>query len=165
MPIASWFDTFLPQYAPKLAGQWGVTTWPEIGGAVGGSEAGGSVFVVPAAAKNKAAALKFLADTFMTQQGSIDVAKQFGEIPNVTAAQSDPAVTNNPYFGSGLIKAYQAAAPDYKVFPYDPAALKEITTLQNALSTFLSSGSDDPKSALQTAQQQLTAQVGNPYKQ
>jgi ABC-type glycerol-3-phosphate transport system substrate-binding protein len=167
VPIASWFSTFLPQYAPKLAGQWGVTTWPEIGGAVSGagSEAAGSVFVIPKASKHKAEALKFLADMYMTKKGTLLVFHAFGEIPNVTAAQSAPSVLDNSYFGSSLIKAFQAASPTYRVFPYDPAALKEITTINNALSSFLASGSNDPGSALESAQQQLTAQIGNPYGQ
>lgn len=165
VPIASWFDTFLPQYAPKLAGHWGVTTWPEIGGAHGGSEAGGSVFVIPAAAQNKAAAAKFLTDVFMTRQGSAAVAKQYGEIPNVTAAEADPAVTHNPYFGSALIDGFKAANASYKLFPYDPAALKELTILQSALANYLSSAATDPSSYLQSAQQQMVAQIGNPYQQ
>jgi ABC-type glycerol-3-phosphate transport system substrate-binding protein len=166
VPVASWFSTFLPQYAPKLAGKWAVTTWPEIGGAVngGGSEAAGSVFVIPKGSKHKAEALKFLADMFMTKKGSLLVFHAYNAVPNVTAAQKAPAVLDNAYFGASLIKAFQAASPAYKVFPYDPAALKEITTINNALSTFLASGSSDPTSALQTAQQQLTAQIGNPWK-
>jgi ABC-type glycerol-3-phosphate transport system substrate-binding protein len=165
VPIASWFSTFLPQYAPDLAGKWSVTTWPEIGGSVGGSEAGGSVFVIPAAAKNKAAAARFLADTFMTTQGAIAVSKQFGQVPNVIEAQSDPAVTNSRYFGTDLITAFQAADKGYKLFAYDPAALKELGILQNSLANYLSGGSDDPGPALQAAQQQMTAQIGNPYQQ
>jgi ABC-type glycerol-3-phosphate transport system substrate-binding protein len=165
VPIASWFSTFLPEYAPALAGKWGVTTWPEIGGAIGGSESGGSVFVIPAASQNQAAAARFLADTFMTKQGSVAVAKQSGEIPNVTSAQEDPSVTNDPYFGIDLMTAFQAANKDYKIFGYDPAALAELTILQNALANYLSGGTSDPTSALQAAQQQMAAQIGDPYQQ
>ena len=165
VPIASWFSTFLPQYAPALAHKWGVTTWPQIGGAVGGSESGGSVFVIPAASPNKSAAARFLADTFMTKQGSVAVAKKFGEIPNVIAAQQDPSVANDPYFGTDLITAFQAADKDYKLFGYDPAALTELTTVQTALANYLSGGTSNPAAALQTAQQQMAAQIGNPYRQ
>lgn len=165
VPIASWFSTFLPQYAPNLNGKWGVTTWPEIGGAVGGSEAGGSVFVIPAAAKNKAAAARFLADTFMTKQGATAVSKQYSEVPNVVEAQSDPAVANNAYFGTDLISAFQAADKSYKLFAYDPTALKELDILQHSLANYLSGATDDPSAALQAAQQQMTAQIGNPYQQ
>ncbi|HET8894864.1 MAG TPA: extracellular solute-binding protein [Gaiellaceae bacterium] len=165
VPIGSWLAEFLPMYAPKLANQWGVTVWPSIGGDAngGGSEAGGPVFVVPKAAKNKAAAMKFVEDMFMTKTGSLLTYKS-GAVPNVTAAQQSPAVNQDPYFGSSFIKAYQAASVHYKVLNYDPAALKEITILNNALDSFLASGSTDPTSYLQTAQQELTSQIGNPYK-
>jgi ABC-type glycerol-3-phosphate transport system substrate-binding protein len=167
VPIAEWFSTFLPQYAPKLTGKWGVTTWPDIGGAGNGagSEAGGSVFVVPKASKNAAAAAKFLADMYMTKTGSLLLFKHYNGIPNVVAAQNDPSVSKNPFYGASLINAFKAASPTYKIFPYDPAAISEITILNSALDTFLASGSSDPTSALQTAQKQLTAQIGNPYKQ
>jgi ABC-type glycerol-3-phosphate transport system substrate-binding protein len=165
VPIGEWFATFLPQYAPKLAGQWGVTTWPEIGGAVNGagSEAGGSVFVVPKASKNIAAAARFLADMYMTKTGSLLLFRHYNGIPNVVAAQNAASVKKNAYYGASLINAFKAASPTYKIFPYDPAAISEITILNNALDTFLAGGSSDPTSALQSAQQQLTAQIGNPY--
>jgi ABC-type glycerol-3-phosphate transport system substrate-binding protein len=165
VPIASWFATFLPQYAPSLGGKWGVTVWPEIGGAVGGSEAGGSVFVIPAAAKNKAAAAKFLSDMFMTSKGEVELFKAQNLVPNVVQAQSDPTVMSNAYYGSDLIKAFQAADKDYKLFPYDPAGIKEISILQNALANYLSSSAADPSAALAAANQQMTAQIGNPYNQ
>lgn len=165
VPIASWFSTFLPQYAPNGAGKWGVTVWPEIGGAIGGSEAGGSVFVIPAAAKNKAAAAKFLADMFMTTQGEVALFKAQNLIPNVTQAQGDPTVTANSYYGPDLMSAFQAADKNYKLFAFDPASLKELSILQNALAKYLSGDSQDPSGALASAQQQMTSQIGNPYSQ
>jgi multiple sugar transport system substrate-binding protein len=166
VPIGSWMAEFLPMYAPKLANKWGVTVWPSLGGDAngGGSEAGGPVFVVPKAAKNKAAAMQFVTDMFMTKTGSLLTYKT-GAVPNVKTAQSSSAVLHDPYFGSSFIKAYEAASPNYKVLNYDPAALKEITILNNALDSFLASGSTDPTSYLQTAQKELTSQIGNPYKQ
>lgn len=165
VPIASWFSTFLPQYAPDGTGKWGVTVWPVIGGASGGSEAGGSVFVIPAAAKNKAAAAKFLADMFMTSKGAIALFKLQNLVPNVTEAQADSSVKNNAFYGADLISAFQAAGKDYKLFAYDPASLKELSILQNALANYLSGSSADPSSALAAAQQQMSAQIGNPYGQ
>ena len=164
VPIGSWMAEFLPMYAPKLAKEWGVTVWPNIGGDAngGGSEAGGPVFVVPKAAEDKTAAMKFVEDMFMTKKGSL-VTYKSGAVPNVTAAQASPAVNKDPYFGSAFIKAYEAASAHYTVLNYDPAALKEITILNNALDGFLASGSTDPTSYLQTAQQELTSQIGNPY--
>jgi ABC-type glycerol-3-phosphate transport system substrate-binding protein len=166
VPIGSWMAEFLPMYAPKLANKWGVTTWPSLGGDPngGGSEAGGPVFVVPKGATNKAAAMQFVIDMFMTKTGSLLTYKT-GAVPNVSAAQNSSAVLHDPYFGSSFIKAYEAASAHYTVLNYDPSALKEITILNNALDSFLASGSSDPTTYLQTAQQELTSQIGNPYKQ
>jgi len=162
VPILSWFTSFLPKYAPKLAGDWAVAPWPGIGH-VGGGEPGGSVFVIPAGAPHKAAAAKFLADTYMTEKGSLDVDAESGEIPNVTAALSSPSVVNAPYFGPSLIQAYQQVGGGYSAFAYDPAALSEMTILNNALDEYLAGPDASPSAQLSHAQSQLTAQIGNPY--
>jgi multiple sugar transport system substrate-binding protein len=169
VPSGSWMAEFLPTYAPKLAGKWGVTTWPSLGGDKngGGSEAGGPVMVIPSQipTADKDAAVRFLIDMFMTKKGSL-ISYPIGNIvPNVTAAQGAPAVRDNKYFGSSLVNAYKAASTNYKVLNYDPAALQEIQIINNSLDTFLASGSTNPSSALATAQQDMSSQIGNPYKQ
>ena len=168
VPSGSWMAEFLPMYAPKLAGDWGVTTWPSLGGDAngGGSEAGGPVMVIPnqIPTADKDAAVRFLIDMFMTKKGSLLTYKIGNVVPNVTAAQGAPAVVKNSYFGSSFIKAYKAASANYKVLNYDPSALLEIQIINNSLDTFLASGSTNPSSALRTAQQDMTAQIGNPFK-
>jgi ABC-type glycerol-3-phosphate transport system substrate-binding protein len=169
VPSGSWMAEFLPTYAPKLAGKWGVTTWPSLGGDKngGGSEAGGPVMVIPSQipTADKDAAVRFLIDMFMTKKGSL-LSYPIGNIvPNVVAAQSAAAVKNNKYFGSSLIDAYKAASANYKVLNYDPAALQEIQIINNSLDTFLASGSTNPSSELATAQQDMSSQIGNPFKQ
>jgi multiple sugar transport system substrate-binding protein len=161
---ASWLPTFLEQYAPDLKGKWGVTNWPEIGGAVGGSEAGGAIFVITNASKHKTAAANFLTKTLMTSSGASEYLKANPSyIPNVTALLEDPAVQNNAYFGPSLIKTYLDASNSYKIFPYDPAANKETTVLSAQLANYLSSTDESPASYLKTAQDQLTSQIGCPY--
>jgi len=165
VPIAEWFTYFLPGYAPKLKGEWGVTTWPDIGGAANGagSEAGGSVFVIFKGAQHVAQAAQFLSDVYMSKTGDLALTEADNEVPNNTAAQNAPAELHNKYFGPTLIKAFRAAAKTYKIFPYDPAAETEITILNTALATFLDSGKTNPVSALQTAQQQMQSQIGDPW--
>jgi hypothetical protein len=102
---------------------------------------------------------------FMTSKGELELFKAQNLVPNVVQAQSDPSVLNNGYYGADLIKAFQAADKDYKLFPYDPAGIKEISILQNALANYLSSSAADPSAALTAANQQMTAQIGNPYSQ
>ncbi|MGH1524203.1 ABC transporter substrate-binding protein [Leifsonia sp. L25] len=161
---ASWLPVFLQQYAPDLAGKWGVTTWPEIGGAKGGSEAGGSLFVITDASKHKQAAAKFLGSTLMTSKGTAEFMKtQTGYIPNVTDLLNDPKVQNNAYFGPSLIKAFVDSSKTYKLFAFDPAANKETMVLSAQLANYLSSSDASPEAALATAQQQLASQVGCPY--
>jgi len=161
---ASWLPQFLEQYAPDLAGKWAVTTWPEIGGATGGSESGGSVFVIPAASTHKTEAVNFIASMLMTQQGAAAyVAANPSYIPNVVNLLNDPSIRNNAYFGTSLIDAYLAASNSYSIFPYDPAANAETTALSDALAKYLASSDSSPTSYLQSAQDQLTAQVGCPY--
>ena len=163
--LASWFPQFLQQYAPDLAGKWGVTTWPTIGGAKGGSESAGSVFVITKASKNKAAAAAFLANSLMTKKGAKDFAlANPGYLPNVESALNDPAIRNSKYFGTSLVDAYKAASKSYSIFPFDPAALKETSVLQAQMALYLASNEKDPSSFLKTAQEELTAQVGCPFK-
>ena len=161
---ASWLPTFLEQYAPDLKGKWAVANWPQIGGAIGGSEAGGAIFVITNASRHKTAAANFLTKTLMTASGASAYMKDNPSyIPNVTSLLEDPAVQNNPYFGQSLIKTYLDASNSYKIFPYDPAANKETTVLSAQLANYLSSSADSPASYLKTAQDQLTAQVGCPF--
>ncbi|MBR7837243.1 extracellular solute-binding protein [Actinospica durhamensis] len=163
---ASWLPTFIEQYAPALKGKWAVAQWPEIGGAVGGSEAGGAVFVIPAASPHKAQALAFLTKTLMTASGaSAYLQKNTAYIPNVTSLLQSPSVQDNSYFGPSLIKAYLAASSTYKVFPYDASNSAETTALGDQLANYLNSPATSPSSFLQTAQSQLASQVGCPYSQ
>jgi ABC-type glycerol-3-phosphate transport system substrate-binding protein len=159
---------FLPQYAPKGAGQWGVTTWPSIGGDKNGAGSGGGgtmiVFPKGVPAGNTAAALRYVIDMFMTTRGSLATFHIGSAVPSVTAALNSPSLENNPYFGPDYINAFKAAMKYYAVQKYDPAAFQESTIINNALDTFLASGASDPTSALQTAQSEMQAQIGNPYK-
>lgn len=162
--LASWFPQFLEQYAPDLAGKWAVTTWPEIGGAVGGSDSAGSVFVIPEGAEHKEAAAAFLAGSLMTAEGAKSFAQgNPGYIPNVVALFDDPDISQNAYFGPSLIEAYKAASETYSIFPFDPAALKETAVLKDQMANYLASDEQDPSAFLQAAQDQLTSQIGCPF--
>ena len=165
VPVQNWFAQFLPSYAPALKGDWGVTTWPAIGNDPNGagSGEGGDVLEVPKNAPDKAAAIQFLIDMFMTQKGSLSVYKLGSAVPSVTSALNSPAVAKNSYFGPSLIDAYKKAGSSFKVQNYDPSAFQENVIINNALDTFLASGSSDPTSALQTAQSDMAAQIGDPY--
>jgi len=162
--IAAWMPQFLIQYAPDLAGKWGVTTWPEIGGAVGGSESGAALMLVNANSPNKAEAISFLSKMLMTTQGATAYYAALPSwLPLVTDVFNSDAVLNNPYLGSSFHDAFLKAAPDFKVFPYDPSAMKERDVMVAQLTDYLASSDTSPTKYLQAAQQQLDSQVGCPY--
>ena len=161
--IGNWFTQFLPQYAPALAGKWSVTTWPTIAGASGGSEAAGSINVVPDAAPNKAAAIDILTKLFLTTKGNLALYHEMGLMPLTTSALNSPETLQaDPYFGSALPKVQRAALKGYKVFNFDPAALQEFALVQASLEQYLS-GALTLDAALNVAQQAAESQIGNPY--
>jgi ABC-type glycerol-3-phosphate transport system substrate-binding protein len=162
---ASWTPTFIMEYAPELAGKWAVTTWPVIGGADGGSEAAGSIYVIPEASPNKEAAAKFLTGLFMDPKGAqpYTEAREGGFLPAVTAVLESDFMKNNAYFGPSLSEAFAASLQNYNVFPFDPAAGTETQVVVDQLVAYLNGSDPDPTSFLQTAQDELAAQVGCPY--
>ena len=163
--LASWFPTFLQEYAPDLSGKWAVTTWPVIGGAEGGSESAGSLFVIPQASKNKEAAAKFLSGTLLDPKGSQAYVEARGGsyLPAVTSVLNSEFMKNNDYFGTSLSEAFLASGDQFKIFPYDPNAMKEQAVLRDQLVTYLAGSDPDPTQFLQTAQAELAAQVGCPF--
>lgn len=162
--LASWFPTFLKEYAPDLSGKWAVTTWPVIGGAEGGSESAGSLFVIPEASKNKEAAAKFLIGTLLDATGSQAYveARGGGYLPAVTEVLNSDYMKNNEYFGTSLAEAFLESGKEFKIFPYGPNAMKEQAVLRDQLIMYLAGDDPDPSAVLQVAQDELTAQVGCP---
>ena len=58
----SWLhgETLYEQVEKALKGKWACAQWPEIGGSTGGSDAGGSVFVIPSFSEHKEEAKELL---------------------------------------------------------------------------------------------------------
>lgn len=164
-PCGNWLKFFIPKYAPELSGKWAVAQFPEIGGAVGGSEAGGSLFCVPKDAKNKDAAVEVFSKLWLTKEGNFGFRAQPGReafTPICVDALADPAVmAPDAYFGESLMKEEVEAMNTYKVFDYSPAADLEFTILNQHLAEYLA-GSVSLDDALSTAQKDLKNQIGNP---
>lgn len=164
--IGSWMRAFLPQYSPDGAGKWAVTTWPVIGGADGGSEAGGSLFVIPKNAKNKKLAIEIYKKAYMMKAGAIaEYLKSGTFVPYTLDALADPELQKpDPYFiGTTYMTAYTEALKKFKVFPYDPAAAKELSVLNQYLIEYYN-GRLSLKDALAKAENDLKNTVGNPLK-
>jgi multiple sugar transport system substrate-binding protein len=163
--IANWFKIFLPTYAPDLAGKWAVAEWPVLADADGGSEAGGSVLVIPKNAKNKEAAKEFLFKLFLTKEGALALNKVHARTPILKDALSDPQVmASHPYFGETLAQVEAKALDKVKVFNFTPAADIERTMSAQALTKYVN-GDGSLDDILKQLESDLKNQVGNPFKQ
>jgi ABC-type glycerol-3-phosphate transport system substrate-binding protein len=181
--LANWLKFFLPTFAPKQTGKWKVAFWPQLTPLTDqryGSEAGGSVYVVPKRAKNATQAVDYLTKMFLDKQGSLAVYGTTGTTPLLKSAKDDfLAAVSNTTKPAGMSDADWAAQPanffgpdffdvelasyDYvKILPYDPSAAQEVPILVDWLTKFLA-GDVDLEAALKGAQSDMESQIGNPY--
>ena len=181
---ADWVDEFIPGYATlSQYGKWKAIPWPTLSPMANeqyGSDAGGSLFVVPKGAPNSQAAIEFLKQWRLSPEGSLASFNANGILPlNKTTASSvisslttakRPSATSQTdwlelpqhYFGSDYIATKLQAMNRVKVFGYDPAAVKEWSSIVSDWLTKLLSGAS-VSAALAGMQQDMQTQVGNPY--
>jgi hypothetical protein len=181
---ADWIDEFLPGYATTSQyGKWQAVPWPALSPMANeqyGSDAGGSLFVVPKGAPNSAAAIEFLQQWRLAPEGSLASFNANGILPlNQTTSSSvitslatakRPSATSQAdwlelpqhYFGSDYISTKLQAMNRVKVFGYDPAAVKEWSSIVSDWLTKLLTGTS-VSAALAGMQQDMQTQVGNPY--
>jgi len=181
--LANWMKLFLPTFAPDQHGMWKVALWPQLSPLADqryGSEAGGSVNVVPKRAPNASAAVEFLSQVFLDKKGAMVPYNAIGLTPMLKSlkddllagaknpvrpsgmSDSDFAAQPNVFFGPDLI-ALELQSYDYvKVLNYDPAASKGLDILTQWLNKFMS-GSVDVNGALSGAASDMESQIGNPY--
>jgi multiple sugar transport system substrate-binding protein len=181
---ADWVDEFIPGYATlSQYGKWKAIPWPTLSPMANeqyGSDAGGSLFVVPKGAPNSQAAIEFLKQWRLSPEGSLASFNANGILPlNKTTASSvisslttakRPSATSQTdwlelpqhYFGSDYIATKLQAMNRVKVFGYDPAAVKEWSSIVSDWLTKLLTGTS-VSAALAGMQQDMQTQVGNPY--
>jgi len=182
---ADWLDEFVPGYATlSQYGKWKAIPWPSLSPMASeeyGSDAGGSLFVVPKGAPNSQAAIEFLKQWRLSPEGSLASFNANGILPvNQTTASSvtsslstakKPQATSQTdwlelpqhFFGPDYIATKLQAMNRVKVFGYDPAAVKEWSSIVSDWLTKLLSGSASVSAALAGMQQDMQTQVGNPY--
>ena len=182
---ADWLDEFVPGYATQSQyGKWKAIPWPTLSPMANqqyGSDAGGSVFVVPKGAPNSQAAVEFLKQWRLSPDGSLAAFNATGILPiNSTTASTvisslstakKPASTSQAdwlelpqhYFGPDYIATKLQAMNRVKVFGYDPSAVKEWSSIVSNWLTKLLSGRASVSAALAGLQQDMQTQVGNPY--
>ncbi len=182
--IADWMQDFLPGYATSAqAGKWQATYWPKLFPDADeryGSDAGGSVWVVPTGGANKNLALEYLNALCLDKQGSLASFNATGNPSLLKSVQSSmldsinnsqkPASTTEEqwmtlpqnFFGKSYYPTQFASYDLVKVFNYDPAATKEFAILDQ-WGNKLVQGKASVAEALAGAQHDMQTQVGNPY--
>jgi multiple sugar transport system substrate-binding protein len=181
--LANWMKFFLPTFAPKQAAKWKVANWPALAPLADqkfGSEAGGSVVVVPKRAPHVQEAMDYLNKTFLDKKGSVALFQNGFVTPLLKSAQGDVldyvhnakkpadmkdedwAALPQNFFGPDYQQFEFSTYDNVKVFNYDPSATKEIDILRQWLIKYLA-GSTQLNDALASAQADMEGQIGNPY--
>ena len=165
-PCAGWLgqQIFLPTYSGE-GNQWKVTTWPVIGGTDAGSDAGGSVYVVPEFSAYPEEAAEFIAATCLSEEGSKIVFHMTGSLPQNTKALEDETLFADQadgYFGTTFVDAQIAALDKFGIFNYSPNASSEqdIVVEYFTKAVYGEMSIDD---ALQAAQDDLQTVIGNAF--
>ncbi len=182
--IASWMQDFLPGYATAAqVGKWQVKYWPKLFSTVDekyGSDAGGSVWVVPTGAPNKDLAIEYLSKLVLDKQGSLASFNATGVSPLLKSVQptvlssintsKQPASMSNAdwlalpqnFFGKSYYPTLFASYDLVKAFGYDPAATREFTIFEQWGNKVVQ-GKASVDEALAGAQHDMQTQIGNPY--
>lgn len=160
--ISNWFSEFLPGYAPKEAGKWAVAQWPTLGGANGGSEAGGSVQIVVSKSRNVKAAEALLSEVFFTDQGALASYTAIKNPPVIRSAWNQ-AIFHKPdnYFvGTTFLDQDKVALDTYRLQQFGPHSDKERSIMNDALTQYLF-GHQSLDAVLNQAESTLNNQIGN----
>lgn len=167
-PCAGWLgaDVFLPTYSgEENKGNWAVAAWPEIGGAVGGSDDGGAVFVVPTFSSNAEAAADFISAYALSESGSKIVAKANVAPPNNAKAMEDNTLfadEANGYFGTSLMDAQYEAMDTLSVFTISPNYSAEVDIVVEYFTKAVY-GEMTIEDALAAAENDLKTVIGNAF--
>lgn len=165
VPSASWFKSYGAKYAAGQEGKWAVTQWPEFAESIGGSDTGGSMFVIPVSAKNKQGAIDFLTQFRLDTKCSLGVFQSSAKIMPITIeALKDPIVTKPDAFWGATLPVEEAnALGKIKIFPYTPSSSQETGIVLQYLDKYIT-GTVDLDTALKGAEGDLKNQIGNPFK-
>jgi multiple sugar transport system substrate-binding protein len=165
---SNWFRYFASVYAPDQVGKWAAAEWPtEIRK---GSEAGGSILVIPTFCEHVDEAMEFLkyyrldADTVTAGFFNNNAVPVLAPVFETITERAEHSFLTNNLQG----KTYWQVEYDtfnngqYAIFPYTPKAAAEMNIV-NAYSTKYFSGEMDLDAMLSSMNQDLVMQIGNPY--
>lgn len=158
-----WMTHFLTDYAAGQEGKWAVTQFPALGGAEGGSEAGGALYCVTDKSEHKAEVIEVLTGLMLSPEGEKVFFNHLGGIPMLKEVLEDPAIKDldDPFYGKYMPEAIEATNR-IKVFPFTPASTIEFNIANQYLDKYIA-GELSLDEALQGAERDMKNQIGNPF--
>lgn len=160
--IGGWFKTDFKNFGlESQKGKWALAPWPEE--IRQGSDAGGAIWVIPAASKNKELAAEVMAKMCFDEHAAKIIYDVTGVLPALKSAAGDEYYNKqNEYYASSLGEANSEAMEYLKIFPYNPASSQEIKIVVQYLDEYLQDNMT-LEQALTNAQNDLKNQIGNPF--
>lgn len=162
-PLSMWMKTFLNGYAPDQAGLWSTCLWPEE--IRKGSEAGGSVYVIPQFSTNVEDAKEFLRLFRLEDEGALAIFEEQNRTPvTQTAFNSETMKKGHYFFGDNTyqVEAEASTAENFAIFPYTPAAVTEMGIFAGWMTKYMTDECSLDE-ALQGACEDMRNQIGNPF--
>lgn len=181
---AQWMKVYLPEYAgAEQAHRWKARPWPALAPLPDqryGSDQGGAVWVVPKGAPNQQLAIEYLHSALLDPKGSVPFFQATAQAPLLRSAQGNtmdylahkrkPDGTSRNewlqlpqnFFG---LDYYPTEFDSYnyaRTFAFDPNASIENDMLNTAASSAYT-GQTKISDALESAQNAMKNQIGNPY--
>ena len=105
-PTAAWFGGTIKDYAPDMAGDWGVFRLPALEpGGLRTSNLGGSVLVIPDQCKQKAAAWAYVEYALCTAEAQIEQYRSFDLFPGLLPTHDDAFFDEaDAYYGGQKVR-------------------------------------------------------------
>jgi lactose/L-arabinose transport system substrate-binding protein len=161
-PTAVWWSGTLTDEMPELKGKFGAIPLPAFAaGGVRTSNNGGSLLNISAQSKNSATAWAFIQFCLTDADNQVSMLKNEGIFPAFEPALSDPYITGpqDYYGGQTTFKTFADLAKDIAPVEYTGDYSKAGDLVTDATNSVLQGGKD-PKSALDSAAQQIASATG-----
>jgi ABC-type glycerol-3-phosphate transport system substrate-binding protein len=158
---ATWLPMFLPSYAESGTGKWNACLWPEE--IRDGSEAGGSVYVIPEFSELKEAAKEYLRLFRLEAEGEMACFEAAGRIPITTDVFDTIEDYQDSYMADGYYATVQESLGDsFTIFNYTPNAVSEMTIMEGWTAKYFE-GTATLDECLQGMEDDMTSQIGNAF--
>ena len=160
--IGGWFKTDFKNFnLESQKGKWAMAPWPEE--IREGSDAGGVIWVIPAAARNKELAAEIMTKMCFDEEAARIIFDVTGVLPALKSAAEDEYYNgDNEYYACSLGKVNSEAMEYLKIFPYNPASSQEQKIVLQYLDEYLQENMTLDE-ALKAAQDDMINQIGNPF--